>query len=70
MLNRSMERMVVSTALVLGASVLLPIAKTTLNGLLSSTRTGVKFAREELEDMIAEAQYERMKKQIDKEIME
>jgi hypothetical protein len=81
MITRNVERIVVGTALALGASVLLPIARTTLSAaanaggrVLSSTlagiRSGVQLAREELEDMVAEAQFERLKKQMEKEIGE
>lgn len=81
MINRTWERVVVGAALVVGASVILPIAKTTLtaaanaggrtlSGAWGSLRTRVQLAKEELEDMVAEAQFERLKKQMDKEIME
>jgi hypothetical protein len=81
MINKTVERVVVGAALVIGASVLLPIAKTTLSaaanaggrtlsGAISGLRSGMQLAREELEDIVAEAQFERLKKQMDKEITE
>jgi hypothetical protein len=73
------ERIVVGTALVLAAPVLLPIARTTLEmaGRLgaktiettwSSIRTTACLVKEEVEDIVAEAQFERMKKKIDNEM--
>ncbi|WP_139488640.1 DUF5132 domain-containing protein [Brevibacillus dissolubilis] len=78
--TKLVERVVVGTALVLGASVLLPIAKTSLttaarvggravNGAVEGARHALLTAREEVEDIIAEAQFERMKNQIDNDIM-
>ncbi|WP_047153185.1 hypothetical protein [Aneurinibacillus tyrosinisolvens] len=75
------ERLVIGTALALSASVILPIAKATLStagrvggkaaaGTWSGLRTTLQTAREEVEDMVAEAQFERMSKRLDKEIME
>lgn len=81
MINQQVERIVVGTALVLGASVLLPIARKTLStavaagsmtlsGAVSGIRTGFHLAKEELEDIVAEAQFERVKRQMEKEILE
>jgi sensor domain CHASE-containing protein len=56
-MERNIEKIIVITALVFAASSLLPIAKKTL-----------RVAREEIEDILAEAQFERIKKQFDKEI--
>jgi hypothetical protein len=56
-MERNVERIIIITALVVAASSLLPIAKKTL-----------RVARDEMEDIFAEAQFERMKKQLDKEI--
>jgi hypothetical protein len=56
-MERNVERIIIITALAIAASSLLPIAKKTL-----------RVARDEMEDIFAEAQFERMKKQFDKEI--
>jgi hypothetical protein len=56
-MERNVERIIIITALAIAASSLLPIAKKTL-----------LVARDEMEDIFAEAQFERMKKQLDKEI--
>jgi hypothetical protein len=55
--ERKVEKIIVIAALVFAASALLPIAKKTL-----------RVARDEVEDIIAEAQFERIKKQLDNEI--
>jgi exonuclease VII small subunit len=71
--------MIVGAALAVAASALLPIAKSTLKplaqsglqgamGLVNRAKYALQVAREEVEDIIAEAQFERMKKQIDQEI--
>jgi hypothetical protein len=56
-MERNVEKMIVIAALVFAAPSLLPIAKKTL-----------RVARDEVEDIFAEAQFERMKKQLDTEI--
>jgi hypothetical protein len=56
-MERNVERIIIIAALAFAASSLLPIAKKTL-----------RIARDEAEDIFAEAQFERMKKQLDKEI--
>ncbi len=71
--------LITGVALGLTATAILPIMKSTLftlgiigiRGTISvvdSTKTTIKFAKEEIEDIIAEAQFERMKNQLDKEI--
>ncbi|MEW9668207.1 DUF5132 domain-containing protein [Ammoniphilus sp. 3BR4] len=81
MIQRSAERVLVGTVLVLTAKVLWPVAKTTIraaaqiggstvSSAVRSTRSGMAFAKEELADMVAEAQFERMKRKIDHEMME
>lgn len=77
--QKNVEQLIVGTALALAASALLPVIKTSLrpfsqhgmesvNGLISRTRSIVQYAREEIEDIVAEAQFERIKKQFDQEI--
>ncbi|EGW40074.1 DUF5132 domain-containing protein [Desulfosporosinus sp. OT] len=71
--------LITGVALGLTATTILPIMKSTLLNLgiigvrgtislVDSTKTTVKLAKEEIEDIIAEAQFERMKNQLDKEI--
>ncbi|ODA42399.1 DUF5132 domain-containing protein [Desulfosporosinus sp. BG] len=71
--------LITGVALGLTATTILPIMKRTLLNLgiigvrgtislVDSTKTTVKLAKEEIEDIIAEAQFERMKNQLDKEI--
>jgi hypothetical protein len=77
--QKNVEQLIVGTALALSASVLLPIIKTSLrplsqnsmvsvNGLISRARSIVQYTKEEIEDIVAEAQFERVKKQFDQEI--
>lgn len=79
MLEKNIDKMIVGTALAIAASALLPIAKTTFRPLAESGMEGgavllnrfksvVQRAREEVEDIFAEAQFERMKRQFEKEI--
>ena len=71
--------LITGVALGLAATAILPIMKSTLLtlsiigvrgtiSLVDSTKTTFKLAKEEIEDIIAEAQFERMKNQLDKEI--
>ncbi|WP_027417549.1 hypothetical protein [Aneurinibacillus terranovensis] len=76
MINRNLEGIIIGAALIYCASALLPIAKTTLSSAgrikekaWPGIRTVIQTAREEMEDIFAEAQFERMRKQIDKEIL-
>jgi hypothetical protein len=79
MIQRAVEKLIVGTALAVAATALLPIAKTTLRPLVTSGMQGgvqmlnrarslAQIAREEVEDIFAEAQFERIKKQLDDEI--
>lgn len=79
MIAKHMEKIITGAALALAASALLPIAKTTLrplalsglegvSTLVNRTKSAMQIAREEVEDIIAEAQYERLKKQLNREI--
>jgi hypothetical protein len=71
--------LITGAALGLTATAFLPIMKSTLvnlsilgvkggMSLVDSTKTTLKLAKEEIEDIMAEAQFERMKSQLDKEI--
>jgi hypothetical protein len=71
--------LITGAALGLTAVALLPILKSTflalgiigVRGTLSlvdSTKTTLRLAKEEIEDIIAEAQFERMKNQLDQEL--
>jgi hypothetical protein len=79
MIQKNLDKLIVGAALAAAASALLPIAKSTLrpllangltagDGLMNRARSIVQIAKEEVEDIVAEAQFERMKKQLDKEI--
>ena len=77
--NIEKTSLITGAALGLTATAILPIMKSTLltlsiigvrgtMSLVDSTKTTIKLAKEEIEDIIAEAQFERMKNQLDKEI--
>lgn len=79
MLERNLEKIIIGASLAFAASALLPIAKSALRplvpagnpgeaGLLDRAKSMLQMAREEVEDIFAEAQFERMKRQLDKEI--
>ncbi|MFD1955763.1 DUF5132 domain-containing protein [Paenibacillus thailandensis] len=79
MIQKNIEKIIVTAALAAAATTLLPIAKTTFRPLLAGgleagaalvdrVRSCLQIAKEEVEDIIAEAQFERMKKQLDSEI--
>jgi hypothetical protein len=79
MIQKNLDNIIVGAALTVAASTLLPIAKSTFSplaasglqsgaGLLNHARSLIQKAREEVEDIVAEAQFERMKKQMDQEI--
>jgi hypothetical protein len=79
MFAKNVEKIITGAALALAASALLPVAKTTLRpialsgmegvlALVNRAKSAVQIAREEVEDIIAEAQYERIKKQLNREI--
>ena len=71
--------LITGVALGLTATAILPIMKSALltlsiigvkgtMSLVDSTKTTIGLAKEEIEDIVAEAQFERMKNQLDKEI--
>ncbi|MCZ8515643.1 DUF5132 domain-containing protein [Paenibacillus filicis] len=79
MLEKNAERLLVGAVLALAASTLLPVARRTLiplaetglqtlSGLTERVKAGIEIARNEVEDVVAEAQFERMRKRLDKEI--
>ncbi|TVY04197.1 DUF5132 domain-containing protein [Cohnella terricola] len=79
MLERNMEKLIVGAALAFAASTLWPIVRNTLKPLGETGKHGaasltgriqyvLQVARDEVEDIVAEAQFERMRKQIDRDI--
>jgi hypothetical protein len=74
-MQRTAERIIVGAALAVAASTLLPILKPVaagglqaLAGLASRAKYAMQLVREEAEDIVAEAQFERMRKQLDRDI--
>jgi hypothetical protein len=79
MAKQVVEKMILGAALSVAASALLPIARETfplfiktgrkgVGELIQRTKASVQIAREEIEDIVAEAQFERMKRKFDAEI--
>ncbi|BCJ88382.1 DUF5132 domain-containing protein [Effusibacillus dendaii] len=77
--STKLKKVVTGVALTLAAPVVLPIAKNVLQPLLvlgrkgaselaNRTRYAMEYTREEIEDFIAEAQFERMKRKFDREL--
>jgi hypothetical protein len=68
MIWKSMDKWIVGTALILAVPALLPIAKQACQPIRQrGTYVWIRM-KEEMADFIAEAQFERMKKQIDREL--
>jgi hypothetical protein len=79
MQERKTEKIILGTAFAFAAGTLLPIVKNTLKPLVASGAEGtagvtggiryaLRVARDEIEDIVAEAQFERMRKRLDREI--
>ncbi|WP_410511131.1 DUF5132 domain-containing protein [Paenibacillus sp. BR2-3] len=79
MLERNTEKLIVGTALAFAATTLWPIVKNSLKpiaesgiqgtaGLTGRIQYALQVARDEIEDIVAEAQFERMRKQVDRDI--
>ncbi|KLU60772.1 hypothetical protein CEB3_c27450 [Peptococcaceae bacterium CEB3] len=71
--------LITGTALVVAAPALLPVLRDALKplvllglrgvvGVVAAARTTFELAKEEAEDIVAEAQFERLKKEVDREI--
>ncbi|CAA7600456.1 Protein of unknown function DUF5132 [Acididesulfobacillus acetoxydans] len=71
--------LITGTALVLVAPALFPVLRDALKplvllglrgavGVVGTARTTFELAKEEVEDIVAEAQFERLKKEMDREI--
>jgi hypothetical protein len=75
--QKKIEKLTVISGLTLALSALIPVAKTTLTTLLGEdgarnlvnrAKSVVQYAKEEIEDIVAEAQFERIKKRVAHEI--
>ncbi len=78
--NFTLEGMATGLGIALAATVLLPVAKAVARPLVAAgvqgvaavgttVKNGVNYVREEVEDIVAEAQWERMKRSIDQDIL-
>ncbi|MFY4776580.1 hypothetical protein [Metabacillus sp. RGM 3146] len=69
MLQNNLHRIIVGSVIVAAASTLLPVARDTLKPLVGQVSRQMRFlivsAKEGIDDMIAEAKVERMKRHLD-----
>ncbi|MDN4594600.1 DUF5132 domain-containing protein [Polycladomyces subterraneus] len=68
MIWKSMDKWIVGTALILAVPAILPIAKQVCQPMRQRGNYVWSRMKEEMEDFIAEAQFERMKKRFDREL--
>jgi hypothetical protein len=72
MIQRNLQRAIVGSALLIASTALIPIARRTLRPVIGDLSRQMKYlivsGKEGLEDMVAEVKFERMKKQLDKEM--
>jgi hypothetical protein len=75
--QKRMEKLTVISGFALAISALIPVAKTTIvtlmgqdgaKNLVNRAKSAVQYAKEEIEDIVAEAQFERIKKRLAHEI--
>jgi hypothetical protein len=75
--QKKIEKLTVVTGLTLAVSALIPVVKTTITtlmgedgakNLVNRTKSVIQYAKEEIEDICAEAQFERLKKRLAHEI--
>jgi hypothetical protein len=73
MIERGLQRVIVGSAIIIASTALLPIAKQTLRpvvrGLSKNMRYLIVSTKEGIEDIVAEVKFERMKKQMDKDML-
>jgi predicted neutral ceramidase superfamily lipid hydrolase len=71
--QRGLQRLIVGSALVIASTVILPIARETLRPIMRDLSKQMKYllvsTKEGIEDIVAEVKFERMKKQLDKEMV-
>ncbi|MBP0725324.1 hypothetical protein J5Y03_08985 [Bacillus sp. RG28] len=72
MIQRNVQRVIVGSALLIASTAIIPIARKTLRPVMGDLSRQMKYfivsAKEGLEDMVAEVKFERMKKQLDKDM--
>ncbi|MDD1515352.1 DUF5132 domain-containing protein [Priestia megaterium] len=73
MMKIGLQRVIVGSALVIASTALLPIAKQTLRPIVRDVSKNMKYmlvcTKEGIEDMVAEVKFERMKKQLNKDML-
>ncbi|MBA2870936.1 putative neutral ceramidase superfamily lipid hydrolase [Anoxybacillus calidus] len=72
-MQRGLQRLIVGSALVIASTVILPIARETLRPIMKDLSKQMKYllvsTKEGIEDIVAEVKFERMKKQLDKDMV-
>ncbi|TYR80254.1 hypothetical protein FZC66_14090 [Priestia megaterium] len=67
-----LRRVIVGSALIVASTAIIPVARKTLRPVLYDLSKQMKYfvvsAKEELEDIVAEVKFERMQKQLDREL--
>jgi hypothetical protein len=75
--QKRIEKLTVISGLAMAISALIPVVKTTIvtimgqdgaKNLVNRAKSVVQYAKEEIEDIVAEAQFERLKKRLAHEI--
>lgn len=73
MIERGLQRVIVGSALIIASAALLPIAKQTLRPVVRGISRNMRYllvsTKEGIEDMVAEVKFERMKKQLDNDML-
>lgn len=73
MIQTNLQRVIVGSVLVIATTALIPIARQTLRPMVKDLSKQMKFflvsAKEGIEDMAAEVKFERMKKQLDQDVL-
>jgi hypothetical protein len=71
--QRGLQRLIVGSALIIASTVILPIARETLRPIMRDLSKQMKYllvsTKEGVEDIVAEVKFERMKKQLDKDMV-
>jgi hypothetical protein len=73
MIERGLQKVIVGSALIIASATLLPIAKQTLRPVVRDLSRNMRYllvsTKEGIEDIVAEVKFERMKKQLDKDML-
>lgn len=72
MIQRNLQTVIVGSALIFAVTAVLPIAKATLRPIVRDLSKQMKYllvsTKDEIEDIVAEVKFERMKKHLNQEL--